>query len=188
MPWPKTAKTDKAAGISSAAVKKATGKDWSQWFALLDNAGARRIPHKEIATLLYKKHKLPGWWAQMVTVGYEQARGRREKHQKPGGYQVGASKTLAVPLSTLFKAWKNSRTRSRWLPEERLVIRKATANKSMRITWPDQTSVDVNFCPKGRGKSQVSVQHGKLPNPKAAARMKAYWKDALARLHSTLQS
>jgi hypothetical protein len=34
----------------------------------------------------------------------------------------------------------------------------------------------------------ASTLHGKLPNARAAARMKAYWKDALTRLHSILQT
>jgi len=52
----------------------------------------------------------------------------------------------------------------------------------------DQTHLDVNFYSKAKAKSLVSVQHSKLPNAKAAARMKTHWRDALARLHSTLQS
>jgi hypothetical protein len=124
MPRPKTAKTDKTAGISAAAVKKATGKDWKQWFTLLDKAGARKMPHKDIACLVYEKHQVSGWWAQMVTVGYEQARGLRQKHQKPGGYEVGASRTMPVSLSTLFKAWKDPKARRRWLAGKKLVVRK----------------------------------------------------------------
>jgi hypothetical protein len=81
MARPRTSTTNKTAGISSAAVKKATGKDWKQWFTLLDKAGARKMPHKDIACLVYEKHQVSGWWAQMVTVGYEQARGLRQKHQ-----------------------------------------------------------------------------------------------------------
>jgi len=79
--------TAKVAGIGASAVRKATGKDWQQWFTLLDKAGAAKMPHKDIACLLYQKHKLPGWWAQMVTVGYEQARGMREKHLSDNRFQ-----------------------------------------------------------------------------------------------------
>ena len=36
------------------------------------------MPHKEIARLLFEKGYIEnGWWGQMVTVGYEYARGRR---------------------------------------------------------------------------------------------------------------
>ncbi len=41
---------------SDAAVKKATGKTWGQWFTLLDKAGGRRMKHIDIARLLHKKY------------------------------------------------------------------------------------------------------------------------------------
>ena len=62
--------------VSDAAVEAKTGKTWQEWFALLDAAGARQMDHKSIAAHLDKKLGVPGWWAQMVTVAYEQARGR----------------------------------------------------------------------------------------------------------------
>ena len=33
------------------------------------------MAHREITAWLSKAQKLPDWWAQMVTVGYERARG-----------------------------------------------------------------------------------------------------------------
>jgi hypothetical protein len=63
------------------------------------------------------------------------------------------------------------------------VVRKATRNKSLRITWVDgQTSVEVLFYAKGKSKSQVVVQHSQLSDAKAAERMKGYWSEQLARL------
>ena len=56
------------------------------------------MSHKEIAVYISEKEGCPSWWCQMVTVGYEQERGLREKHQKPDGYSVSASKTVAVPV------------------------------------------------------------------------------------------
>jgi hypothetical protein len=52
--------------------------------------------------------------------------------------------------------------RKTWLPES-ITIRKATANKSMRITWIDEvTHLNVDFYSKGELKSQVVVQHSKI--------------------------
>src|SRR5215469_1117257 len=64
---------------SDEAVKAKTGKVWAEWFKILDKAGAKKMPHKEIALYLYEKQKLPAWWCQMVAVGYEQERGLRQK-------------------------------------------------------------------------------------------------------------
>ena len=88
-----------APGMSDEAVRAKTGKSWSQWFAILDKAKAKDLPHKEITELLRGKHGVPPWWSQMVTVGYEQERGLRVKHQKCDGFSVSGSKTVAVSVA-----------------------------------------------------------------------------------------
>ncbi|MCA1573926.1 MAG: DUF4287 domain-containing protein [Acidobacteria bacterium] len=169
------------------AVKAKTGKNWNQWFAILDKVGAKKMTHQEIVKFLNSQHDVGPWWQQMVTVTYEQARGLREKHEKPGGFQISVSRTVNVPLANLYKAVANEKSRSSWLPEAGLVVRKATAHKSMRVTWKDgKTSLDINFLPKGDAKSQVVVQHSKLPDAKAAAKMKTFWGKALDQLRKSL--
>lgn len=181
--------SQKIAGISGEAVKGKTGKNWQEWIAVLDKAGARKLNHKQIATYLYDVHKVPGWWAQMVTVGYEQSRGLRQKHQKPEGYEISGSKTIEVPVVKAFTAWESEKLRRRWLKDPGFTIRKATPHKSLRITWVDgKASVEVNFYSKGEGKCQVAVQHSKLVDAKQAERMKEYWGEQLARLKEVLEA
>ena len=68
------------------------------------------------------------------------------------------------------------------------MVRKATKNKSMRVTWKDgRTSLSINFAAKEKGKSQVVVQHMKLPSATAASRMKTYWAKALDRLQENVE-
>lgn len=180
------AKTDTFAGIGSPAVSAKTGKTWPEWFKILDVDGAAEMTHKEIAVHLHETHGVGPWWCQMVTVGYEQARGRRVKHETPQGYSVSRSATLPVPIEVAFEAWKDAKVRNRWLKEKGLTIRKATAPKSVRITWPDETSVEVNLYSKGDAKCQVSVQQNKLADAKAVEKMKKYWGEALQRLKEVL--
>ncbi len=178
----------KHGGISSVAVQKRTGKGWNQWFAVLDRAGARKWNHTKIASYLYEKRKCPGWWNQMVAVGYEQARGLREKYQTAGGYSANASRTLAATVSALSKAWTDAKARERWLPKAPLEITKTTAGKSVRLRWTKGDSrVAVMFYPKGAGKCQVTIDHTKLSDAKAVTRIKAYWKSALDRLQKTVE-
>jgi len=64
-------------------------------------------------------------------------------------------------------------------------VRKATPNKSVRITWADGTSVEVFLVSKGPEKSTATIQHVKLPTQESATQSKAYWAarlDALAEL------
>ncbi len=184
----KSAKS-KGPRMSDTAVQAKTGKTWDQWFAILDRAGARKMTHQEIANHLYNKLDVGPWWSQMVTVTYEQERGLRDKHQKADGYSFSASRTLSLPVGKVFRSFANEKTRKTWLPESGLVVRKTTRDKSMRVTWPDgKSSLEIYFVPKADDKSQVVVQHSKLPDAKTAAKMKVYWTKALDRLRDSLDS
>jgi hypothetical protein len=90
---------------SDEVVRANTGWTWEEWFALLDAWGGAERPHPEIARWLVGEHGVPGWWAQGVTVGYEQARGLRAPGQRRGGlFEVNASRTVAVPVDRLYEA------------------------------------------------------------------------------------
>ncbi|MDE2767911.1 MAG: DUF4287 domain-containing protein [Chloroflexota bacterium] len=175
--------------ISDSAVHAKTGRRWDEWFNLLDSEGAAALAHREIAIRLRKRHGLSGWWSQMVTVAYEQARGRREVHQTSRGYQVGVSKTLPVSVDVPFTAWEDEASRQRWLGDEPITIRRATRPKSMRITWSDdQTNLDVSFWDKGPAKSTVQVQHSRLADRKDVESKRTFWRSALARLADEIES
>lgn len=172
--------------VSDETVLAKTGRSWAEWFALLDDAGARRLSHPQIVKLL-AQHGVGPWWRQMLTVGYERARGLREKHETISGYQVGASRTIAVPLETLWMAWSDARRRRSWLGDVKLNIRKATKPKSMRITWDDGSHVDVLFTAKSPEKSAVSIDHRRLPDRNRVEEMRAFWKDRLDALRKKLE-
>ena len=180
------AKTETKPRMSDAAVEAKTGKTWSRWFKHLDAAGARKMTHREIVAHLRDKHDVRSWWQQMVAVTYEQARGLREVHEKPGGYEISVSRTIGVSIGKAFKAWTDEKTRKQWLLAS-FTIRKSTTNKTIRITWNDGTDVVAAFYPKGENKCQVVAQHAKLKDAKAAAKMKAFWGDALGRLKDLLE-
>ncbi len=185
---PATTKKKLSPAMSDAAVQAKTGKNWKEWFAILDRAGAKKMRHPEIAQYLHDKHAVPPWWTQMVTVNYERARGMRDVHEKPDGYSVSVSRTINTPLGKLYKSFADTKTRKTWLSEDGLVIRKATTNKTMRVTWHDgKSNLEVYFVPKSDKKSQVVVQHSKLPNAKASSTMKSYWTKALDRLRDSLE-
>lgn len=173
--------------MSDEAVAAKTGKTWSRWFKHLDAAGAKKMTHQEIVTHLRDKHEVRPWWTQMVAVTYEQARGLRDVHEKPGGFEISVSRTVAAPISKAYKAWNDAKTRKRWLPSD-VTVRTATANKSLRLNWEDgKTIVAAAFLAKGDGKTQVVAQHHKLPDAKAAARMKKFWTEALDRLKGLIE-
>lgn len=167
---------EQAVGVSSDAVARRTGKSWAEWFALLDAAGAAELDHKGIVAVLAQRHGVGPWWQQMVTVAYEQARGKNGKAATEDGFQVDVSKILELPLAKLFRFWAEPAERNKWLADDRFSIHKATASKSIRARWGRGVSrIDVDFCEKGPSKSQVTVQHNRIETSDAAEQMKAYW-------------
>jgi hypothetical protein len=173
--------------LSAKGIQTKTGKTYSDWFAVLDAAGARKMTYKEIATLLQSRYRLGRWWAQKLTITYELERGLREKHQTQSGYQISVSRTLPFPVSELFKMWRDKKLRSKWLIDHALAIRSTTANKMLRGSWENgKTRVEVGFYPKGQSKCQLVVQHTKLGDSVEASRMKKYWSEALDRLKNNL--
>ncbi len=173
--------------MSDAALKAKTGCTWERWVRALDRVEAYDWPHREIAEYVHETYKVPSWWTQTVTVGYERIKGLRERGQRRGGgFEAAKSKVFAVPLRRLYRAFADKRSRARWLSDVDLTVRTATRDKSMRITWPDRTSVELYFAGKGAAKSQVVIQHRKLPDKAAAARVKQYWGERLAALGEAL--
>jgi hypothetical protein len=175
------------AGKSDAILKAKTGCTWERWVKALDRAHAHTWPHREIAAYVHEKYKVPGWWAQTVTVGYERIKGLRAIGQRRDGlFEATKSRTFAVPLARLYRAFHDARTRARWLPGVDLTVRTTTRERSMRITWPDRTSVEVGFASRGPAKSQVQLQHGKFADGAAATRAKQYWAERLGALGEVL--
>ncbi len=174
--------------MSDDAVKAKTGKTWKQWFAILDKAGGKKLSHQEIVKYLHTDQGVGSWWQQMITVTYEQARGLRKPNQRPDGFQISVSRTVNVAVADLYKAFSSDKARDRWLADDGLAVRTATANKKIRGAWNEvKTSLQIDFYPKGAAKSQVVVTHSKLPNAKASATMKAFWGKALDRLRESLE-
>jgi hypothetical protein len=172
----------KLAGMTDAAIKANTGCTWERWTHALDYAGAHAWPHRKIADYVQKTFKVPDWWTQTVTVGYERIKGIRAIGQRrDGSFEASKSKTFAVPLTRLYKSWSDGKLRAKWLPDA-LTVRSATPQKYMRIVWPDSTLIQLVFTKKGDAKSAVSVQHTKLPDCAAVTRMKALWEERLKAL------
>jgi hypothetical protein len=174
------------AGMSDAAMVAKTGRTWAQWVDALDAFGAREKPHREIAEHV---HSLGAgdWWSQTVAVGYERIRGLRAVGQRrSGSWEAGKSKTFPVSVEKLFAAFSNARTRKRWLGDGALKVRKATAPKSMYITWEDGTSVDIGFQSKGPAKSSVAVAHTKLASKADVEARKKFWAERFEALAALL--
>jgi len=172
--------------MSDDAVKAKTGKTWPEWFAALDSADGKNKSHKELVAILHEQHGVGSWWQQMVTVEYERARGLRAVNQKcDGDFSANISRTVNADLSEMYQAWADEKQRATWLPEK-LTVRTAREDKSIRGAMPDSTSVEVLFYAKGEGKSQVTIQHNKLADSADVFQRKEFWKERLDKMTALL--
>ena len=174
------------ARVSGDKVREATGRDYEAWFALLDAWEATTRSHTEIAAHLTGDHGVDGWWAQTVTVAYEQERGLRVPGQKKDGFAASASKTVNVPVEVLFAAFADPETRARWLPQE---AAERTANPGKRFTadMPEDTRMAATFQAKGEGKAMVGIEHTRIDSAERSARWKADWRTWLGDLKKLLE-
>ena len=188
-PRGRTPRTVSRTRTSDESVLKATGKVWDEWFRLLDRWGAKEKRHAEIARWLVEGQRVDGWWAQSITVAYEQERGMRAPGQRPDGtFSVSASKTIAAPVERLFGAFEDEGLRRRWLGDFEIDVRTAQPSKSMTAAWEDgSTRLAIGFYPKSPDKSQVSLAHERIPSPQQADELKAFWRERLNVLKEQLE-
>jgi hypothetical protein len=177
-----------ALSMSDDAIRAKTGRGWEEWFDLLDDWGAADRPRADAVRWLADAHAIEGWNAQAVTVTYERARGLRAVGEHADGFTVTASKTVAVPVDRLYEAFVDADLRARWLPAAQLSVRTTSRPKSARFDWGDDgTRVVVAFIAKGDAKSAAALAHERLPDARAAERMKAFWRDGVAALKALLE-
>lgn len=186
---PKPASAPAAEPRTSAALRRTTGRDRGEWFALLDEWGAAGRAYREIADWLVGEHGLSSWWAQKLIVEYEQARGLRDAGVRPDGtFAGGASKSVNVAVDGLYEAFVDAELRERWLPGVVMHERTSRPGRSARFDWEDgSTRLNVTFIGSGPTRSQVAVEHDHLPDARVAEERKAFWRERLAALKALLE-
>jgi len=171
--------------MSDAALKAKTGRTWDQWFTLLDKAGAAKMTHGAIAKLVATRHKIPGWWAQAVTVGYERARGLRKVNETLAGFRTGVSRTLDAGMDAAFGAWDNAKTRAALL-KEKVDLSTRNPGKNLRFAWK-VGRVEVRFVVKSPKKTQVTVDHTGLKSESQVDKFKTQWSETMDKLGDKLR-
>jgi hypothetical protein len=172
--------------VGGDAVVDRTGRPRQEWFALLDDAGATGWDHPRIAAWLVEEHDVDGWWAQGLTVAYEQARGMRQPGQRPdGSYEASASKTIGGSVDDLFPHLADAGLRAAWLTGlwQQTGV---TAGKTVRLAGDDGTRVLLAVTAAGKGKVRVTATHSRLPDADARDRAKTFWRDAVGKVAAIL--
>ncbi len=173
--------------FSDDKLRQATGKSWEQWFAVLDGAGARDMPHKDIARWVYDTAGLPGLWCQTVTVAYEQAIGRRVVGQNCyGEFTAGASVTLDGDLDRALEVWQHKVDGWTAFDDVALIgpprVSSTPKWRYWRANLADGSKLSIIISAKDAGRSLLAVNHVDVGTLEASQRWKAYWKPLLRTL------
>src|SRR5690606_5749970 len=155
------------------AVERATNRSWDEWLQFMDGIGAKNLNHHEIATKVLEelegKVDNLGWWAQSVTVAYEQYIGRRIPGQRPDGtFQTSVSKSTKLGMKELMDQWVTFADGDQ---EVRALIAAdaRVSGTEKRITWRtkarDGSEIRVTSEPKKDGTASIiAVQMGLQTN------------------------
>jgi hypothetical protein len=176
--------------VDDAAMVKATGKPLDEWCALLDERGARDLPHKEIARLLHDDYSVPSWWSQMVTVEYERKTGRRGTGQKASGeFATTVSRTLPGTMDEALDRWlaglpaPDGPAAFDGVPfAAEPGISKTEKRRYWRVPLADGAKVTVFISAKPAGAAGggeatlLAVETSKLAGKADIVRWKAFWK------------
>jgi hypothetical protein len=172
--------------ISTAAFGDKTRRDWVGWLSFLESIGARDLSHAEIAEKVAATGDASPWWAQSITVAFEQHIGRRKPGQRnSGAFEVSASRTVAEDRAGLFARVVAHFGAARSLggvpvgPDAR--ISETPKRSYWRATLVDGSTVQLAAEPKGDGKTMLNVTHMKLTAEADIARWRAFWKDELGK-------
>ena len=123
----------------------------------------------------------------MLTVGYEQARGLREVHEKTDGFSANKSRTFPFAVEELYAAWADEERRVEWIGSSRHVLRTATAPKSMRISWRRTAPRWTSTSPQRRtARAACRCSRTSSPIPRRSATAKEFWTKAFDRLEAEL--
>ncbi|MUN64728.1 hypothetical protein GMA12_16540 [Kocuria sediminis] len=178
-------------GTSTRGITEATGTPWETWTARLDAHGARRMSHGRIAQYLAEQLdgvvENPGWWAQQITVAYEQHTGARRPGQAgDGSWAVSAGRTVPGTPDEVLARWDALMGAA---PEVAGVAPEGRPGTSATETWRywrmrlvDGSRVAVHIRAKDAGRCTVGVSHSGLASPEDVEHRRAFWKERLHEL------
>lgn len=181
----------------AASIERATGASLTTWTQRLDEAGARDFDHSVIARLLPQQWEITEWWAQGVTVAYEQIIGRRVVGQScEGDFAASASRTVPGDMDAVRAAWHDFMTAQRrselGLGEPRLSD--SATWRYWRADVTDGTKLSVNITtkadPPGAGpapRSTLGVEHKGIETADGRDVWKAAWKQTLTDFTAALK-
>lgn len=168
-------------GVGDDAVAAATGRPREAWFARLDEAGAAadRWTHKAVATWLVAEHGVDPWWAQNVTVAYEQARGiRRPGQRQDGSYEASVTRSVELEKTVALRALAAIVEAALGTPP--LALNLTAKHPTARFPIDGGEFVLASSSDRPGGRSSIGLTWGRMPDGERLAEVKARMREWLA--------
>nr|WP_159607432.1 hypothetical protein [Agromyces humi] len=167
-----------AEGVGDDAVRRATGRDRDEWFALLDRSGAVAWAHQPIAEWLVAEQRVDPWWAQSLTVAYEQARGiRRPGQRQDGTFEASVSRTVELGTEAALRALAAIVTLQ--LDVDPLALNLTAKHPTARFPLEGGEFVLASASPLDDGRSSIGLTWGRMPDDSRLAEVKARMREWL---------
>ena len=194
--------------MADADVKATTGKVWTDWYRLLDDAGGPGAGRRAITERLMKDHGLEAWWAQTIAVEYERAKAVHEKDGRPKGYAICVTKTIATTPERVFDAFGDPDVMQSWFGDAKADFKeggafstkdgnrgkytKVARPKTLRFVWEDDdpaaaSTVELKLMPNGK-KVGLVLNHERIQSRPHADGLRAAWVAAIEKLKQTLEA
>jgi hypothetical protein len=162
--------------------KEPTGRDWAEWLALAKKEKLADLPHGEIA-VRFGRAGVPDWWAQNLTVAFEQHIGRRIPGQVGDSFRTQVNRTIAGEREDVAARWARLHAKTKQIGGVVIDGAPTTSDTPKRSYWrinlADGSKVQVAFEPKPGAKTMINATVEKLDSADAIETAKAVWKDLL---------
>lgn len=161
-----------------ASVLAATGRSRDDWREALAAVGAGAWSHNAIATWLVAENGVNPWWAQNITVDFEQHNGRRRPGQRADGtFEVTASRRVPGEQADALARAVDSVSAAIGRPASSI----HASGKYFSARWKldDGTSVTASVPPSSGGKSTVALTFVGLASEEAMPGAKELLRNAL---------
>lgn len=181
---------------STKALETGSGIEWSEWLTILEPH--RDLNHKDMAQVALAaivergKSTSPEWWAQGVTVAFEQHIGRRKAGERcDGSFSVTVSKTFPGNMDEVLQKWTDATAGMTELIGIPIVdgprISQTEKWRYWRCKLADGSTVSVNIQTKPNKtkagetsapyeKSALAINHDKFPDGDMLESYRAAWK------------
>lgn len=175
---------------SIEAIERKTNTPWQDWVDWIDVRDGRTLPHPEIVKIVHEKIEKTiekaGWWAQGITVAYEQTIGRRVPGQVADGtFEVAVSRTMPIGKEASIAAAITALEDTQQLHELGVVkVSRSTTPKReyYKLNLADGTRTIIACEDKTSGKSLLSFTQIRIARDDEKEKWREFWKVIIGNL------